>query len=78
MRKLPREEDWRGSETSQISQLTGGGTSLRRKIPTAFNHNLIRLQQLSELKKLRNEKSHQFLCGLQKYLWPDESNYLLA
>merc|ERR1712192_109593 len=57
MRKLLREEDWRGSETSQTSQPTGGGTSLRRKILTAFNHNLIRLQQLSELKKLRNEKS---------------------
>merc|ERR1719234_180567 len=55
MRKLPREVDWRGSETLQISQLTGGGTSLRRKILTAFNHNLIRLQ-LSELKKLRNVK----------------------
>merc|ERR1712181_183230 len=81
MRKLQREEDWRGSETSQISQPTGGGMSLRRKILTAFNHNLIRLQQLSELRKLRSEKSHQFLCGLQINLWPEgeeECNYLLA
>merc|ERR1719234_1335944 len=82
MRKLLREEDWRGLETSQISQLTGGGMSLRRKILTAFNHNLIRLQQLSELKKLRYEKSYQFLCGLQINFWPDEEeeecNYLLA
>merc|ERR1712192_31506 len=80
MRKLRREEDWRGSETSQTSQHTGGGTSLRRKIHTAFNHNLIRLQ-LSELKKLIYEKSHLFLWCLQKYCWPDEEeecNYLLA
>ena len=46
-RKLQREGDWRAPETSQINQLTGAGTSLRRKIRTASNHSF-QLCPLSE------------------------------
>merc|ERR1712037_225174 len=79
MRKLLREEDWRVPETSQTSQPTGGGTSLRRKIRTAFKLSLKHFASESELKNPRDKKPCQFSCGVQISLWPArDRNYLLA
>merc|ERR1719175_116964 len=71
MRKRLREEGWRGSETSQTSQPTGDGMNLRRRIRTAFNHNLIPYSYSIVRIEKKKKKPLQLMCGLQINFWLD-------